>query len=182
MELQLIILKILKIEMSIVIQILFFLTPGIGLIYYKGIDQSIGIESGVNYQYVNVISDLDAIDKFVYGEISFSAGLKVNLFYIKNKPFSISSGLNGGKFLHFKWLVPDDYGWHSAFLKIRPKYSNKNYFTDLYLNLNYTPDYKKSNMVITPFIKYRFIDNWINYYIERFHYGIKIGLKLKLKK
>jgi hypothetical protein len=158
-----------------------FITPGIEIQYYHLLDGCFWVSSGVGYQYVSLVSDRDEIDKFQFGEISLLLGIELRLFRLKGNSFSLSSGINGGKFIDFRWTVPSKTGWHEAPLQNMSRYSEDNYFSDIYFNLNYQPFVNnRNNLVLSPFIKYRIRDNWINYYLEKVHFGLKIGYRFKL--
>jgi hypothetical protein len=153
-----------------------FITPGIEIQYIHLLDSCFWVSSGVGYQYVSLVSDRDEIDKFQFGEISLFLGFELRLFNTKGNSISLSSGINGGKFIDFRWTVPSKTGWHEALLQNMSRYSEDNYFSDIYFSLNYQPFVNnRNNLVLSPFIKYRIRDNWINYYIEKIHYGIKLS-------
>lgn len=156
--------------------------PGIEFLYYYKLGPSCKLGTGFAYQYANMISNAKASDKFTFGELSLPV-----LFTVMEKKnrLSVETGIYAGKFLHFGWYKMI----HSQWVQVssydpRFGYKDKNTFADLYLAVSYAINTKDPRTaLISPFIKYRIAENWMNLYRESIYYGFKFTINMnKLKR
>lgn len=143
--------------------------PGLEVLYNHHFHKSVSFSTGVSYQFVNLISHVETSDRFQVGEISIPV-----LFTLKgnSSPLSVSTGVYGGQFLHMAW----DKSLHGQWVTVDPYdreyYSNKDFFMDWYFDLGFT----HKGIKISPYIRYRFKDNWMDHYRTPVYYGIKFGV------
>lgn len=144
------------------------INPGLEVLYNHHLQNSLSFSTGVAYQFVYLLSHVETSDRFQVGELSISVLITLKG---KSSPWSVSTGIYGGQFLHLNW----DKNLHSRWVTVNPKereyYSDKDFFMDAYLDLAYS--YK--GLRIAPFIRYRFKDNWMEHYRIPVYYGIKFG-------
>jgi hypothetical protein len=156
--------------------------PGIEFLYHYKLGPSLKLGTGLSYQFANIISYASGSDKFIFGELSLPV-----LFTLsgKNNRFSVETGIYAGKFLHFEWYKES----HSQWIKVSSYdpgfgYKEKNTFADLHLAVSFA--FNKTDPragFISPFIRYRIAENWMNLYRESVYYGFKFTMNLnKLKK
>ena len=151
--------------------------PGIELLYNYKFGPSCKLGTGLSYQYANMISNANGSDKFIFGELSLPV-----LFTLsgKNNRISVETGIYAGKFLHFEWYKKS----HSQWVKVtsydpRFGYKDQNTFADLHLAVSFVinkTDPRRA--VISPFIRYRIVENWMNLYRESVYYGFKFTINM----
>lgn len=156
--------------------------PGIEFLYHYQLVPSFSLRTGLSYQYANMISNANGADKFIFGEMSLPV-----LFTLsgKNNRFSMETGVYTGKFLHFEWYKQSHSRWSKAtFYDPRFGYKDQNTFADLYLAISFALNKTDPHTaVISPFIKYRVAENWMNLYRESVYYGFKFTINMyKLKR
>jgi len=156
----------------------FNICPGIELLYNYKLEPSFKFETGLSYQYVSLFSHVETSDKFNFGELSLPI---LFTFTERKNRFSVETGIYAGKFLHFSWERES----HSQWLKVNSYsqqigYKNKNVFADLYLGISCAIN-KMDNrsILVSPFFRYRFAENWMNHYRESSYYGIKVTISMK---
>ena len=156
--------------------------PGIEFLYNYKIGSFCKMGTGLSYQYASVVSHVETSDKFNFGELSIPV-----LFTLTEKKnrFSVETGIYAGKFLHFSWYRE----LHSRWEKVNsyPQqvgYKDRNAFADLYLAISIGINKSTHHpALISPFIRYRFAENWMEHYRESSYYGIKFTINLiNLKK
>ena len=155
--------------------------PGLEVLYGFPLDNSSFLNTGISYQYVDIESHRETSDKFVVGELSIPVLFTA---YEKSGYFSFSTGIYTGQFLHFSWYKNLHSQWEPVNTKDRDKYSDKSFFMDGYLDFAYSNSswFKNDQVIkIAPFIRYRFLDNWMEYYRTSVYYGIKFSLTFKMK-
>lgn len=151
--------------------------PGIEILYNYKLGTSFKLGSGLSYQYVNMISYASGSNKFIVGEISLPV---LFTFTEKKNRLSVETGVYAGKFLHFDWYHKSHSQWSKAsFYDPRFGYKEQNAFADLYLAVSYVVN--KSDLrpaALSPFVKYRVAENWMNLYRESIYYGFKFTISL----
>ncbi|MDP3915824.1 MAG: hypothetical protein Q8R96_19020 [Bacteroidota bacterium] len=157
------------------------INPGLEVLYGYQLRNSFFLSTGISYQYVDLVSHLETYDRFQVGELSIPV-----LLTVKDESgfFSFSTGFYSGRFLHFSW----DKRLHSQWIPVNPKereqYSDKSFFMDAYLDFAYSNSrwFKDGNVIrIAPFVRFRFKENWMDYYRTSIYYGIKLGIDLNFK-
>lgn len=159
----------------------FNINPGLEALYKYQLRNSIFLSSGISYQYVNLISHIETSDRFQVGELSIPILLTIN---DKSGFFSFSSGIYSGRFLHSSWDKNLDNQWVPVNTKERVHYSKKSSFMDIYVDFAYSNSgwFNNNNVVkIAPFVRFRFKENWMEYYRTSVYYGIKFGINFKMK-
>lgn len=157
------------------------LSPGGEFLIGYGFNK-LRLMTGLNYQYSKI-----ALSHFYYGDRTFLHEISVPLlfgytFFNKSKSqYILKAGVNLLKFSHVKRetkggkLVSDTNKWFEL--------DNDNYLnfvSDLYLGLSYNPNIIEIPISFEIFSKYRTNDYWLNSYVKRFNYGIKVNYKLNL--
>ena len=156
--------------------------PGLEILYGFPLDNSSFLSTGISYQYVYLQSYSESSDKFVVGELSIPVLFTA---YEKSGFFSFSTGIYTGQFLHFSWYQNLHSQWELVNPKVREHFSDKSFFMDGYLDFAYSNSswFKNNHIIkIAPFVRYRFSDNWMEYYRTSVYYGIKLELTFKTKK
>lgn len=145
------------------------INPGLEILYNYRFQNTLLFSTGVSYQFVNLISHVETSDRFQVGEISIPLLLTLKG---KSSPISVSAGVYGGQFLHMDW----DQRLHGQWVTVDPNdrefYSDKDFFMDGYFDLGFT----HKGIKISPFIRYRFKDNWMEHYRTSVYYGVKFGI------
>lgn len=129
-----------------------------------------------------MISNADGADKFVFGEISLPVLITLKE---KSNRLSVETGFYAGKFLHFEWYKMSHSQWSKAiYYDPRFGYKKQNAFADLYLAVSYAINKNDPRHAsVSPFMKYRIGENWMNLYRESIFYGFKFTINMyKLKK
>jgi|GEM_PF-2074353 hypothetical protein len=151
--------------------------PGLEIIYQYPLNNSCYLNTGVSYQYLKLISHIETADRFKVGELSIPL-----LFSLRNKiGFSITSGVYAGQFLHFSWEKHSHHLWIPVNTLEREHYADKSFFMDAYLGFEYKWKGTNGILKVIPFTRYRFKENWMNYYRTSIYYGIKLGIDLNVK-
>jgi len=151
--------------------------PGIELLYNYQLSTSGKLATGLSYQYASIISHANSSDKFVFGELSLPVLLT---FTEKNNRLSLVTGIYAGKFLHFEWYKMAHSQWSKAtYYDPRFGYKAQNAFADLYLAVSYSINKNDPHHTsISPFVKYRIGENWMDLYRESFYYGFKFTINM----
>lgn len=151
--------------------------PGVEFLYNYKLGTSFRLGTGLSYQYANLISYINGSNKFIFGELSLPV-----LFTLteKNNRFSIEIGIYAGKFLHFEWYERPYSQWTKvSSYDPRFGYKEQNTFADLYLAVSYGINKRDPQVaVISPFIKYRVTENWMDLYRESVYYGFKFTINM----
>lgn len=151
--------------------------PGIEFLYNYKFGTSFRLGTGLSYQYASIVSYANGSDKFIFGELSLPV-----LFTLteKNNRFSVETGIYAGKFLHFEWYKESHSRWSKvSFYDPRFGYKDQNTFADLYLAVSYGVNKTAPRLaVISPFIKYRISENWMDLYRESVYYGFKFTIDI----
>ena len=155
--------------------------PGIEVLYGFPMDSFIFLSTGISCQYLSIESHREGADKFVLGELSIPL-----LFTAieRSGHFSFTTGFYSGQFLHFSWYHDQYHQWELVNLKDEKRYSDKSFFMDGYLDFGYSNSSWFTNdhvIKIVPFMRYRFSENWMEYYRTSVYYGIKFSLTFKTK-
>ena len=130
-----------------------------------------------------VRSHIESDDRFTFGELSLP--ILIELFPLKERENFISTtmGIYIGQFLYFSWDEQMHGKWNAVSYKDNKNYSEKNIFVDSYFDISIKLNTNnKSQIVISPFIQFRFIENWMEHYRTSTYYGIKFKINLKNKK
>lgn len=145
------------------------INPGLEILYNYHLQNTLSLSTGVSYQFVYLLSHVETSDRLQVGEISIPVLLTLKG---KSSPWSVSSGIYGGQFLHMAWDQNLHGRWETVNPKDREFYSDKDFFMDAYLDFAYT----HKGLRIAPFVRYRFKDNWMDHYRINVYYGIKFGI------
>lgn len=155
--------------------------PGIEVLYGYPIDSFTFLSTGISYQYVSIESHREGADKFVLGELSIPLLLTA---IERSGHFSFSTGFYTGQIVHFSWYNDQYNQWVPVNLKDKKRYSDQSLFVDGYLDFAYSnSSWFKNDHVIkfVPFIRYRFSENWMEYYRTSVYYGLKFSMTFKSK-
>ncbi len=153
------------------------ISPGLEILYSHDINQNTQVKSGFSLQHI-IMQPLGGLNrKGEIGEFSIPLLLTTPLISGTKSSLLFSAGIYQGKFLYSKWSQEVHHMWQSLNPEYIDDYSDKNFFMDGYIGLVYFD--KKRNAHITPFIHYKFIENWMKHYRKSTYYGIKFGVNLK---
>lgn len=157
---------------------------GIEGLYLYQFNPVISLSSGLAYQRGRMVVHFGNLNKFRFGEISLPLISTITLNPKSSNPIFFSSGLYAGKLLHLDWEVQNKSdNWVNTNLKYEEKYSDKNFFIDLYFDVGIQKMNRQFNYIsIIPFARIRINDNWFGYYHANTYYGIKICYQFKLKR
>jgi hypothetical protein len=157
--------------------------PGMEVLYQYGLSDKLYLSSGLMYQYARLANWKGSRDRFRFGEISIPVIAKLKL--TNNEawyPYG-SIGLSYGKMIHPIWGSPNKgTGWDDNPAKYFEYYSGKGFFADFLLSFGTNFRLADQNeFSVTPFIKYRFKDNWMGYFMKDFFWGINLNYQLNFK-
>jgi hypothetical protein len=155
------------------------INPGLEVLYCYPLKTRFHLSTGLSYQYVDLISHIEASDRFELGELSIPLLMTVNN---KSGYWSFSTGVYSGRFLHFSWDQNLHGNWVSVTPDERESYLKQNFFMDAYFDFAYSNSswLKNGNAVkIAPFVRFRFKENWMDHYRTSVYYGIKLGVDLR---
>jgi hypothetical protein len=156
------------------------LSPGGEVLMGYGFNNKLYLMTGLNYQLGKI-----SLSHFYYGDRTFLHEISVpvlfgyTFFNNGRSKYSLKAGVNLLKFSHVKRetkggkLVSDTDKWVEL--------DNDNYLnfaSDLYLGLNYHPPIPRVPISFEIFSQYRMNDYWLNEYLSRFNFGIKINWPL----
>ncbi len=160
--------------------------PGVELLYQFSFSPKFSLSTGVNYQFGRTSSTTNfTIDRFRFGETSIPLIFKATIISERNHSLFISAGFSFGKLIHLSWERPGSgSGWFKYIFFERDEYYSENYFfNDILFNVGYS--YKvspRNEFAVSPYIKYRLIDNWMGNYRKSYYYGIQISYQLNFIK
>lgn len=156
--------------------------PGLELLYQYQLGSTFFLSAGFNYQIGRVANWEGPVDRFRFGEMSlpligklkFSSYNKTNLF--------ATMGFFYGKMVYVDWESPAKGNeWANVDKKYNEHYSNDDSFADIMIGMGISfTIFHQNEFAITPYLKYRVNDNWINYARHNISYGIKISYQLNL--
>ncbi len=154
--------------------------PGIEILYRYKLSNSISVGTGASYQTGRIPAYLD---RFKLGEISIPLLFRVITNPEGESKFFLSSAIYAGKILH---ISADNFGrvdWHKMGMNYIQGYSPNSFFVDLSLNagVSFKAD-GKNEFSISPVVKIRVKDNWMENYRESIYYGIIFSYQLNLKR
>lgn len=161
----------------------FPVTPGAEIVFSGKIIRGVTIGTGVNYQYGNVSSYVNDIQKrFHFEEVSIPVLLQKTFISNEKKAFYCSAGVYFGKMISAKADYNTSFGWEeSTDITNVAYYSNDKSLSDLYFDLGYsTPLSSRFDISFSPFIKYRINTTWLNHHHKKVYYGVKVNVSLKL--
>lgn len=157
--------------------------PGIELLYQYKVANRIYLSSGISYQYARLANWKGSRDRFRFGELSIPVIAKLKLISNEVRYPYCSIGLSYGKLVHPVWGSPNKgTGWDDKSGKYNEYYSGQDSFVDLMFDFGMNFYFHNQNeFSVAPFIKYRVKDNWMNYYLEDFFWGVKLNYQLNFK-
>lgn len=156
------------------------INPGLEVLYGYKLRAAFSIKTGISYQYVDLISNIETSDRFRFGELSIPFLLNVE---DKTGRFSFSTGIYSGKFLNLSWNKELNNRWIPVNTTEREHYSDENFFMDAYWDFAYANSgmFNKNVVKIAPFLRFRIKENWMDYYRTSLFYGVKFCVVFKTK-
>lgn len=154
--------------------------PGIEILYRYKLSNSISVGTGASYQTGRIPAYLN---RFKFGEISAPLLFRIITNPEGKSKFFLSAAIYGGKILY---ISADNFGrvdWHKLEMKYIQGYSPNSFFVDLSLNagVSFKAD-GENEFSISPIVKFRVKDNWMENYRESIYYGIIFSYQLNLKR
>lgn len=158
------------------------LSPGGEVLIGYEFNSKLRLAAGFNYQSGKISSS-----HFYYGDQTFLHEISVPFlfgytFFNKSKSeYILKAGVNLLKFSHVKRetkggkLSSDTNKWVEL-----DNDNYLNYVSDLYLGLSYHPHIPRDPISFEIFSVYRLNDYWLNEYVSRFNYGIKVNYLIDL--
>lgn len=154
--------------------------PGIEILYRYKLTNSISVGTGANYQSGRIPAFLN---RFKFGEISIPFLFRIVTNPESESKYFMSTAIYVGKILHFS---ADNYGkvdWHRLETNYIWGYSPNSFFVDLSLNVGVSLNDKNQNeFSVSPVVKFRVKDNWMENYRKSIYYGIMFSYQLNLKR
>ena len=154
--------------------------PGIEILYSYKLSNSISVGTGASYQLGRIPAYLD---RFKLAEISVPLLFRIITNPEGKSKFFLSSAIYAGKILH---ISADNFGrvdWHKMGMKFIQGYSPNSFFVDLSFNAGVSfKANDKNEYSISPMVKFRVKDNWMENYRESIYYGILFSYQLNLKR
>lgn len=158
--------------------------PGFELLYQYQLSNSFFLSTGLNYQFGRIANWEGQVDRFRFGELSlpiigklkFSNNNKTGLFTIL--------GFSYGQMTYVDWESPaKGNDWDNVNKKFDEHYSNDDSFADVLLGMGISfPIFHQNEFAITPYLRYRVNDNWMEYARKSSYYGIKFSYQLNFKR
>ncbi|HLN74406.1 MAG TPA: hypothetical protein VK205_14015 [Prolixibacteraceae bacterium] len=158
--------------------------PGIEVLYQYRVANTFLLSSGLCYQYGRIASWKGSENRFRFGEISLPLIFKQLLVKDDKLNLFTSFGISYGKMLNLDWEVPEKgTGWGAVDRHQNEHYSVKNAFSDLLFDVGVSFPLSNQNAIaISPYLKYRLKDYWMEYFRKDVYYGIKISYLFSLRK
>ena len=147
----------------------FNLTPGIELLYNYPLRRNTVISSGIMYQYADLESHVETTDRFKTGELN----IPLLFTFRNNSKLSFQVGTYFGMFLHFDWDYYINSSWEDRRYRDNKYYRDKNLYIDSFFAFNLKV--LQARLHISPFVKYRIKENWMDHYRSSTMVGIKVG-------
>ena len=162
----------------------FPIDPGLEVAYLLHFENFSDVGIGLSYQYWHFANRRSTVRRFRLSEISVPVFFQKAINHGSKCSFTIISGINPGQFIHLDWEGPNkDNGWSEIRREFDETYSEKSFFIDTSFGAGFNYSQKKRySIFIIPFVKYRLKDNWMEYYREKFYYGIRVGYQFNFKK
>jgi hypothetical protein len=158
--------------------------PGVELLFQHRFSRVISLSTGVYYQRGRITTLKQGADRFKFEEAGLSFLINAILNPEKKNHFYASVGAYPGLLTGFTWdYMGSGHHWYEMFdIESEEHYSNEKFILDIYLNSGFSYVFNQRNEIsITAFIKYRAMDNWMEYYKEKISYGIKLSYQLNFK-
>jgi hypothetical protein len=154
--------------------------PGIEISYHYLLNKRINLGAGLSYQKVRIPA---YVNRFRFNEVSIPILFEYTKHPERRNKIILSTALSAGKVNN---LIVDNLGsgdiWHTIPLKYVDNYSEKCFFMDILFSPGISlVTINQNEISISPFVKYRIIDNWMQNYREHFYYGIKLNYQLNFK-
>lgn len=154
--------------------------PGIEILYRHKLSNSISVGTGASYQTGWIPAYLN---RFKFSEFSIPLLFKYVTNPASRSKFFLSTAIYAGKMLH---ISADNFGkvdWHKLEMKYIQGYSPNSFFVDLSLNVGVSLNDKNQNeFSVSPVVKFRVKDNWMENYRKSMYYGIMFSYQLNLKR
>lgn len=157
--------------------------PGLELLYQYQLGSAFFIGSGLSYQMGRISTLKGGERRLRFGEISIPIQIKFILIKIDKVNLFTTVGYSYGQMIHLDFEEPYVNKWVNVHTEYEEHYSEKDSFTDLLFGLGLSfPVTEKNALEISPYIKYRLKDYWMEYYRDNVYCGIKISYQLNLGK
>lgn len=158
----------------------FPISPGLEFNYLRKIAGDIELGTGISFQKVHVSSFIDYIRRFRYNELCIPLLIRKSILLSNSDYISFSTGVYFGKQRKIESDYPTSYAWDTwEDLTSIAGYSEDVFFTDFYLDAGFAIKLVKNNyLILSPYMKYRFNETWLNYHQNKFHYGFKLNYSL----
>jgi len=158
--------------------------PGVELLFQHKFSRVVSLSAGVYYQRGRITTLKQGADRFKFGEAGLPVLINVTLNPEKKNHFYASLGAYPGFLTGFTWdYMGSGHNWYEMFdIESEEHYSNEKFILDIYLGSGFSYVFNQRNEIsITAFIKYRAMDNWMEYFKEKISYGIKLSYQLNFK-
>ena len=154
--------------------------PGIEILYRYKLTNWISVGTGACYQRGRIPAYLN---RFQFGEISVPLLFRFVTNPANKSKVFLSTAMYAGKILH---ISADNFGridWHNLEMKYIQGYSQNSFFVDLSVNAGVSFKAEDNNeFSVSPVVKFRVKDNWMENYRESIYYGIIVTYQFNLKR
>jgi len=160
------------------------LNPGVEFLYEFVLTDKIAVLSGANYIYSRWRYDIHPLKKYKYRTFGHELFLPLLLKYSIGPRIHFETGVYSGYLIIGKVKYMDNWtGVTKTWKDVTDTYaSNQTFSADLFAGLVYSQPFKNSLSVeIVPFAKLKLIDNWLEQYRTKSHFGVKINFSIDTK-
>lgn len=155
------------------------ITPGIEAKFCYAISNTVSLSTGINYQYNKITYRYDDPSiKTITNEIAIPLLINLNLFQNKTSGLQLSSGFYLGQYLSIIDYNRVSWNDKTNYAKL---FSTDDFIADIYFAIGKNKIHKKVPFGVDLFFRYRLKEHsFVNFYVNRAFYGIKIKYAFNL--
>jgi hypothetical protein len=154
------------------------ISPGGEVLFGYEFNNKLKLKTGLYYQYGNIaLKDVYYGDRTMFHEISIPVICDFYSFNLFKTTFNLSTGIYMGKYVKIRRETKGgklSYN-NNEWVDYPIKNESQDFISDIYLSFVCNPFRNSLPLHLELFSKYRLTDQWLNDYVSRFYYGIKIN-------